>query len=74
MPIASPAPSEAPSSRQRANASSLIVFGASIAFGVCAWVQIINGSATAFSRQPVAMRSICRAAFWPSLPAQISVA
>ena len=26
------------------------------------------------NRQPVAMRAICRAAFCPSLPAQISVA
>ncbi len=30
------------------------------------------GSAIALSRQPVAILSICRAAFSPSLPAQIS--
>jgi transposase len=51
--------------------------------GIVAWAQTrqtngfleaINGSAIAFNRQPVAMRSICRAALRPSLPAQISVA
>ena len=51
-----------------------IVFGARIASGVCACVQTINGGAMAFSRQPVQMRSICRAAPWPSLPAQTSAA
>ncbi len=39
-----------------------MVFGARIASGVCAWVQTISAGATALSRQPVQMRSICRAA------------
>ena len=38
---------------QRASASGAIVFGASISSGVCAWVQRMSGSATAFIRQPV---------------------
>ena len=42
--------------------------------GVCAWVITIVAGATGSSRQPSAMRSICRAAPWPSLPAQISAA
>jgi hypothetical protein len=37
-------------------------------------VQTINGAAIAFNRHPVAMRSICRAALLPSLPAQIKAA
>jgi hypothetical protein len=51
-----------------------MVFGARIASGVCACVQTMSGSATSLRRQPVAMRAIWRAAFEPSLPAQIRVA
>ena len=47
-----------------------MVFGRSISSFVCAWVQTMIGCATAFSRHPVAMRSIWRAALRPSLPAQ----
>ena len=63
-------PAPAPSSRQRASSSGAICFGARIASGVCACVLTISAGATAFSRQPVQMRSICRAAPLPSLPAQ----
>ena len=45
-------------------------FGARIASGVWACVLTISAGATAFSRQPVQMRSIWRAAPLPSLPAQ----
>lgn len=38
------------------------LLGASMASGVWAWVQMMSGSATAFRRQPVAIRSICLAA------------
>ena len=60
----------APSSSQRAISGAAIVLGARIASGVWAWVQTMSGSATARSRQPVAMRATWRAAFAPSLPAQ----
>jgi len=70
----SPAARAAPSSAQRARSSGPICFVRRICSGVCAWVHTISASATCFRRQPVAMRSIWRAALRPSLPAQIIVA
>jgi hypothetical protein len=74
MPAAKPAARVSPRSRQRSRSAAGMIFGARIASGVCARVRTINGSATVRRRHPVVMRAICRAAFSPSLPAQISVA
>ena len=68
MPIASPVASVAPSSSQRPRSWAPIALGARMASGVWAWVHTMSGSATGFSRQPVQMRSIWRAASLPSLP------
>ena len=59
--IASPAAIAAPSSSQRRNSCAAICFGRRISSGVWACVHTISGSAIAFRRQPVAMRSIWRA-------------
>ena len=48
--------------------------GSQISSGVWACVHTTNAGATAFNRHPVAIRSICLTAFWPSLPAHTSVA
>src|SRR5271170_5757938 len=73
IPNAIPEANDAPSSSHGFNSRSGICFGLRISSGVCACVQMMMGSAIGLSRQPVAMRSICCAAFRPSLPAQIIV-
>ena len=72
--IPSPAAIASPSARQRCKSSPPICLGARMASLVWACVHTISGSAMGLRRQPVAMRSIWRAALWPSLPAQIRLA
>ena len=67
-----PAASVAPSVRHRSRSLAEMVFGARIASGVWACVQMIKGSATALKRQPVAIRATCRAALCRRCPRKSS--
>ena len=73
-PRLSPTASAVPTSAQRSRSAAPITFGARMASGVSACVDTISVSATRSAPSPLQMRSSWRAAFCPSLPAQISAA